>query len=68
MSDAIKSSYLYRSPSFFKGAARVVSVGGKLDEYRTSKSESESESESDAQALSQDWKMVGKDLQQAIER
>lgn len=64
MTDTIKSTYLYRNPSYLKGAARIVSISGKLDEYRTSRSENEA----DSQALSQDWKMVGRDLKQAIER
>jgi hypothetical protein len=64
MSDISKSSFLYQTPSALKGAARIVSIFGGVDEYRTSNSEEEA----DANAIRRDWEMVGEDIANATQQ
>lgn len=63
MSDILSSMSLYRNPSVLKGAARTVSIFGKLDEYRTSPTEEEA----DTEALRKDWETVGHDIANATQ-
>lgn len=64
MSDILSSSSLYRNPSSLKGAARIASVFGKLDEYRTSPTEEEA----DTNAICKDWEIVGHDIKNATKQ
>ncbi len=57
-----RSDFLYASPSFLEGAARILDFGNTLNEYNTSKSEEEA----DEIALRMDWAMVGADLRSAM--
>lgn len=59
-----RSTYLLSRPRFRRGAARLVDLGGVLNDsaYRIS----ESPEESDALALYSDWLAVGDDLANAI--
>ena len=53
---------LYARPSFFEGLARLLDVGGTLNEYNTSKSPEEA----DYRAIFADWQAVGLDIDMAI--
>lgn len=55
---------LFAMPNFIKGFSRVLDLGGTLDVYNTD----ESELVADQKALTSDWKQVGADIQEAIER
>lgn len=57
------STYLFARPSVLEGVARLIDVGGTLNEYNTSSTPGQS----DARALRSDWLAVGADLEQAIE-
>ncbi|MCL1975167.1 MAG: hypothetical protein FWG61_03270 [Firmicutes bacterium] len=58
-----KSIYLFSTPSFIFGAARVLDIGGTFDTY----TESESASVADQRALLSDWQQVGLDIAQGME-
>lgn len=62
MSD--KSTYLFARPSFLEGVARVVDLGGTLQNYNVSKTEDEA----DLKALRKDWEAVGGDIKSAINK
>jgi hypothetical protein len=64
MTDISNSSSLYQTPSLLKGAARIVSISGTLDEYRISPTKEEA----DTKALHKDWEMVGEDMTNAIQQ
>jgi hypothetical protein len=55
---------LYAVPSFWEGIARLIDVGGMLNEYNYSKSEWEA----DYRALQSDWGLVGEDLWGALDQ
>lgn len=57
-----RSFRLYARPSFWEGIARVLDVGGALNEYNYSTSPEEA----DHRALASDWEMVGRDLRWAV--
>ena len=50
-------------PSVLSGVARVLDLGCQFDNYNTSKTEEEA----DALALYSDFRLVGQDLQKAME-
>ena len=54
---------LYAMPSWISGAARVLDIGGTLNEYNFS----ENPAEADYLAIASDWAAVGLDLQAAID-
>lgn len=56
--------HLFAGPSFIEGMARVLDMGATLQEYNTSNTDSEA----DAKALKNDWKMIGKDVKDAISK
>jgi len=63
----MRNSYtfgLFAMPNFFRGAARVLDLGGTLNVYN----ESANEAEADAKALSSDWRQVGCDMQNAMDK
>ncbi len=53
---------LFRTPTARKGAARAVSLFGKLDQYVSMPTAKDA----DARALASDWKAVGFDIHKAI--
>lgn len=55
------SSFLFAEPSFIEGMARVLDLGGTLNEYNSSKTAKQA----DFFALRADWRAVGKDIQSA---
>lgn len=59
MSD--RSTFLFATPSFLEGIARLVDFGGGLQEFNSS----EDEAQADARATAQDWAAVGDDLRAA---
>lgn len=60
----IKSSCLFRVPSFFKGVARIFDLFGQLDDYKYSKSDIEA----DTNALKRDWQVIGADIFNSIKK
>ena len=57
-----RSDFLFATPSFLEGLARILDLGGTLNEYNYS----ESDEEADEIALWMDWAVVGTDLRNAI--
>ncbi len=57
-----RSDFLFASPSFLEGVARILDFGNTLNEYNYS----ESEQKADDIATRLDWAMVGSDLQNAM--
>jgi hypothetical protein len=56
------TGFLYASPSFFEGMARLIDFGNTLQEYNTSSSPTEA----DFRALQSDWAVIGDDLRNAM--
>ena len=56
-----RSSFLFADPSIIEGLARLLDIGGTLNEYNRSE-------DPDGIALAMDWKMIAADLQRAYER
>jgi hypothetical protein len=56
--------FLFARPSFLEGIARVLDLGGTLQEYNSSVSEQQA----DALAIGADWHVVGEDLLRAMEQ
>lgn len=59
----MSTDFLYATPKFTTGVARILDFGRTLNEYNTSVSEDEA----DTNALYSDWNMTGKDIQGAID-
>ena len=59
---APRSDFLYATPSFLEGMARILEFGNTLNEYNSS----QSEEEADEVAIYMDWLMVGGDLKSAL--
>jgi hypothetical protein len=57
-----RSDFLFASPSFISGAARVLDLYGVYDSYNSSSSNYEA----DYKAIWSDWSVVGKDIFSAI--
>lgn len=59
----ISTDYLFARPSFLEGVARIMDIGGTLNEYNL-----DSDGEvADAIAIWSDWAMVGQDMYYAID-
>lgn len=56
--------YIFVTPGFLRGAARALDVGGALG--RNSFLLSDSTAEADERALRSDWRVVNRDLNQAL--
>jgi len=56
------SDFLYASPSFVEGLARIVDLGGTMNEYNASPTGQEA----DAVAIWMDWAAVGQDMRDVI--
>jgi|HubBroStandDraft_4_1064222.scaffolds.fasta_scaffold872242_1 hypothetical protein len=57
------SDFLFADPSFVSGAARLLDLYCLFDSYNTSRSGAEA----DYKALLADWRVVGQDIQRAVE-
>ena len=57
----LRTDFLFATPSFLSGMARVLDLFGVFDSYN----ESRSVREADARALYSDWSMVAHDLKNA---
>ena len=64
MQSAMRTTFLFAIPTFFSGCARLLDLGSVYDLYNVS----QDESVADARALYSDFRMVGQDLQKAMER
>lgn len=54
---------LFARPSFFEGLARFLDFAGSLQEYNSSRSAVAA----DLEALSSDWRTVGRDMKAAVD-
>lgn len=54
--------YLFAQPSFLAGIARILDIGGVLDDYNSARTAEEA----DANAMRADWGAVGSDLHDAM--
>lgn len=57
-----ESTFLFATPSFLTGMARVVDMGQTLEQYNVSGGDALA----DFRAITADWQAVGNDLRQAI--
>jgi len=55
---------LYARPSFWEGVARVMDIGGTLNEYNYSNEPRQA----DSRAIQSDWEAVGIDLLTVLEQ
>lgn len=55
--------YLFARPTFLEGVARTLDITGAFDSYN----ESSDGKAADARALTNDWKMVGFDIQTGLD-
>ena len=55
---------LFAEPSAIEGVARLLDLGGTLQEYNTH----DTDEEADVEALKNDWRAVGDDLKVSINR
>ena len=58
------SDFLFAMPSTLSGVARSLDLGGTFDSYNSS----QTGEEADRKALTSDWRSVGKDLHDAMEK
>ena len=56
------SEFLFARPSFIEGMARILDLGGTLQEYNKSRNAAEA----DAIALTNDARAIGNDLRRAV--
>ncbi len=56
------SDFLYARPSFLEGLARIVDLGGTMNEYNASLTGQDA----DAIAIWMDWAAIGQDMRDAI--
>ena len=54
----LQTDFLFAQPSFWSGAARLLDLWGKFDNYNVS----QSPEEADMRALYSDWRITGQDL------
>lgn len=57
------TDFLFAMPSFARGAAQVLDIGGTLDVYNISPNGHEA----DCRALQSDWRAIGKDMWSGLE-
>ncbi len=57
----IKTDFLCASSSFLAGVGSVLNLNGRIYEYNLS-------DDPDKVAISQDWRMVGQDLRDALDQ
>jgi len=60
--DKINSSFLFATPTFTSGFARVLDLYGVYDKYNSSTTEREA----DSKAIWADWSVVGQDISFAL--
>lgn len=60
--DELRTDFLYASPSFLEGIARLFDLGGTLNEYNGAPTTRYA----DGYAIGMDWYVVGRDIQKAI--
>ena len=58
----MRTDYLFATPSFLSGVARLLDLSGRFGAYN----DSDDEALADARAIYSDWRMVGQDLAGAM--
>lgn len=58
----MRTDYLFATPSFLSGVARLLDLSGRFDVYN----DSDDAALADARAIYSDWRMVGRDLAGAM--
>lgn len=56
--------YIFARPTFLRGVARALDIGGKLSQDAFDLSPSSAQA--DRRALASDWRVVGRDAQRAL--
>jgi hypothetical protein len=64
MGKKVQTDFLFAQPSFGSGAARSLDLWGTFDDYNRS----DNPAEADAKAIAADWRVVGQDIYDAIEK
>ena len=59
-----RTDFLFPKRSFWTGFSSILNVFGNQNKFNTSKSGQEA----DCKALKSDWEMIGKDIQNAIDK
>jgi hypothetical protein len=62
MEKRYRTDFLFATPSFFSGVARVLDLGGTFDSYSSSKSPEEA----DSRAFNNDLSVILQDFQDAV--
>ncbi|MHB8737077.1 MAG: hypothetical protein ACYC9D_00585 [Candidatus Dormibacteria bacterium] len=57
-----RSGFLFATPTFWQGIARILDLGGVLNTYNTC----DSDQEADRVALASDWYAIGLDFREAF--
>jgi hypothetical protein len=63
MGRRLPTDFLFASPSWASGAARLLDWYGQFDEYN----QSGSGQDADARAIFSDWRIAGEDLRSALD-
>ncbi|MFN0049544.1 MAG: hypothetical protein ACKVOU_10520 [Cytophagales bacterium] len=58
------TGFLYSTPSFWLGAATVINISGNFYEFNSS----DSGFESDSKAIENDFRMIGQDIYDVIDK
>lgn len=62
MNPNVRTDFLFPKTNFTVGLGSIVSIHGSYFEYNYS----ETNEEADTRAISYDWQMIGRDIQEAI--
>jgi hypothetical protein len=60
----IRTDFLIKKRGFFSGFSSIFNLSGEISDFNTSKSGEEA----DLKAIASDWKMIGKDFANSIEK
>ena len=60
MNGNVKTDFLTSTSTFFTGAGSVMNLAGNYYDFNTSE-------DADGQALAADWKVVGQDMEKALQ-
>jgi len=59
-----RTDFLFSTPSFLRGIAKILDIHGISSNIYNGSSSS---AKADYEAISSDWKMVGKDMREALD-
>jgi hypothetical protein len=64
MGKTVQTDFLFAQPSFGSGVSRVLDLWGTFDDYNRCNTPEEA----DATAIAADWRIVGQDIYDAIDK